>query len=80
MTIVVGKDMTTRNYVKSHVDINMKENTKLQSISIQNEEEYEELQKKRRHLPLVHKRDNIGRDIVCMKIVVLKSCLKRLEM
>jgi len=34
--------MTTRNYVKSHVDINLKENTKLQSISIENEGEYEE--------------------------------------
>jgi hypothetical protein len=30
MTIVVGKDMATRNYATSYVDINMKENTKVQ--------------------------------------------------
>jgi hypothetical protein len=47
MTIVVEKDMTTRNYVKSHVDINLKENTKLQSISIENEGEYEETSKEK---------------------------------
>jgi hypothetical protein len=28
MTIVVGKDMATRNYVKSYVDVNLKKNTK----------------------------------------------------
>jgi hypothetical protein len=42
MTIVVGKDMATGNYVKSYVNVNLKENTKEQSISIENEGEYEE--------------------------------------
>jgi hypothetical protein len=41
MTIVVGKDMTIKNYTKSYVDINLEENTKTQSISIENEGEYE---------------------------------------
>jgi hypothetical protein len=27
MTIVVGKDMATRNFAKSYVDINLEENT-----------------------------------------------------
>jgi len=45
MTIIVGKDMATRNYVKSDADINLKENTKVQSISIENETEYEETSK-----------------------------------
>ena len=82
MTIVVGKDMATRNYAKSYVDVNLKENTKEQSISIENEGEYEETskKKKRRHLALMHKRGNIGREIACMKMIMLKSCLKRLEM
>jgi len=47
MTTIVGKDMTTKNYVKSHVDINLKENTKLQSISIENEREYEKTSKEK---------------------------------
>jgi len=34
MTIVVGKDMATENYVKSYVDVNLEENTEDQSISI----------------------------------------------
>jgi len=42
MTIVVGKDMTTGNYTKSYVDVNLEENTEEQSISIENEGEYEE--------------------------------------
>ena len=78
MAIVVGKDMATRNYVKSYVDVNLEENTEEQSISMENEGEYEEREKK--HLPLVHKRGNIGREIACMKMMVLKSCLNRLEM
>jgi hypothetical protein len=41
MTIVVRKDMTTGNYVKSYIDINLKENTEVQFISIENENEYE---------------------------------------
>jgi hypothetical protein len=45
MTIVVGKDMTTGNYVKSYVDINLEENNEVQSISIENEREYEETSK-----------------------------------
>jgi hypothetical protein len=45
MTIVVEKDMATRNYVKSYADINLKENTEEQSISIENEGEYEETSK-----------------------------------
>ena len=81
MTIVVGKDMATRNYTKSYVDVNLEENTEEQSISIENEGEYEETsKKKRRHLALMHKRGNIGREIACMKMIVLKSYLKRLEM
>jgi len=35
------------------------------------------LQKEKRHLPLVHKRGNIGKEIAYMKMIVLKSCLKR---
>jgi hypothetical protein len=47
MTIVVGKDMTIRNYVKSYVDVNLEENTEEQSISIENEREYEETSKEK---------------------------------
>ena len=42
MTIVVGKDMTTGNYAKSYVDVNLEENTEEQLISIENEGEYKE--------------------------------------
>jgi len=45
MTIVVGKDMATGNYVKSYADVNLEENTQEQSISIENEGEYEETSK-----------------------------------
>jgi len=45
MTIVVGKDMATGNYAKSYADVNLEENTKEQSISIENEGEYEETSK-----------------------------------
>jgi len=45
MTIVVGKDMATRNYAKSYVDVNLEENTGEQSIAIENEGEYEETSK-----------------------------------
>jgi hypothetical protein len=80
MTIIVGKDMATGNYVKSYVDVNLEENTEDQLISIENEGEYEETSKrketssssaqKRQH----RKRNRIYEDDV------LKSCLKRLEM
>jgi len=42
MTIVVGKDMVTGNYAKSYADINLEENIEVQSISNENEGEYEE--------------------------------------
>ena len=42
MIIVVGKDMATGNYAKSYVDVNLEKNTEEQSISIENEGEYEE--------------------------------------
>ena len=45
ITIVVGKDMATGNYVKSYPDVNLEENTEEQSISIENEREYEEASK-----------------------------------
>ncbi|KAI5581868.1 hypothetical protein BDE02_07G046500 [Populus trichocarpa] len=45
MIIVVGKDMATGNYIKSYVDVNLEENTEEQSISIENEGEYEETSK-----------------------------------
>jgi hypothetical protein len=45
MIIVVEKDMTTGNYVKSYADINLKENTKIKFISIENEGGYEETSK-----------------------------------
>jgi len=45
MTIVVEKDMATGNYVKSFADINLEENIEVQSISIENEGEYEETSK-----------------------------------
>jgi len=45
MTIVVEKDMAIGNYAKSYADINLEENTKTQSISIENEGEYEETSK-----------------------------------
>jgi len=63
MTIVVRKDMSTGNYTKSYIDINLEENTQLQSISTENKNEYEKFFLKKRHLSLVHERDNIGREI-----------------
>jgi hypothetical protein len=45
MTIVVGKNMATKNYAKSYADINLEENTEVQSISIENEGKYEETSK-----------------------------------
>ena len=45
MTIVVGKNMATENYAKSYADINLEENTEVQSISIENEGKYEETSK-----------------------------------
>jgi hypothetical protein len=45
MTIVVGKDMKTKNYVKSYANINLEENTEMQSTSIENDGEYEEISK-----------------------------------
>ncbi|KAI9394704.1 hypothetical protein POPTR_005G130601v4 [Populus trichocarpa] len=45
MTIVVEKDMATGNYIKSFADINLEENIEVQSISIENEAEYEETSK-----------------------------------
>jgi hypothetical protein len=45
MTIIVGKDMATENYVKSYDDVNFEENIEKQSISIENEGEYEETSK-----------------------------------
>jgi len=45
ITIVVGKDMTTGNYAKSYADVNLKENTEDQSISIENEGAYEKTSK-----------------------------------
>jgi hypothetical protein len=47
MTIVVGKNMATENYVKSYADVNLEENTEEQSISIENEGEYEETSKEK---------------------------------
>jgi hypothetical protein len=41
MTIVVGKDMATGNYIKLYADVNLEENTEEQSILIENEGEYE---------------------------------------
>ena len=43
-------------------------------------ENMKKLQKVKRHLHLIPKRGNIRRDIERMKMIVLKSCLKRLEM
>jgi len=80
MTIVVGKDMATGNYVKSYVDVNLKENKMSNQFQLKMKGNMKKLQKEKRHLPLVHKKSNIGREIACMKIMVLKSCLKRLEM
>jgi len=45
MTIIVGKDMATGNYVKSYVDINLEENTQVQATSIENDGEYEKISK-----------------------------------
>jgi hypothetical protein len=45
MTIVVGKDMATGNYIKLYIDVNLEENTEEQSILIENEGEYEEISK-----------------------------------
>jgi hypothetical protein len=45
MTIVVGKDMKTKNYAKSYASINLEENTEMQSTSIENDGEYEEISK-----------------------------------
>ena len=47
MSIVVGKNMTTRNYAKLYVDVNLEENTDEQLISIENEGEYEETSKEK---------------------------------
>jgi hypothetical protein len=80
MIIFVGKDMATGNYVKSYADINLEEDTEMQSIQLKMKGDMKKLQKVKRHFPLVHKKGNIGREIECMKMMVLKSCLKRLEM
>ena len=45
MTIVVGKDMKTKNYAKSYASINLEENTEMQSTLIENDGEYEEISK-----------------------------------
>jgi len=45
ITIVVGKDMATGNYIKLYADVNLEENTEEQSILIENEGEYEEISK-----------------------------------
>ena len=45
MIIVVEKDMAAGNYAKLYTDINLKENTKIKFISIENEEGYEETSK-----------------------------------
>jgi hypothetical protein len=45
MKIVVGKDMATKNYAESYADVNLEENIEEQSISIENEGEYEETSK-----------------------------------
>ena len=45
ITNIIGKDMVTVNYTKLYVDINLEENTKVQYISIENKEEYEETSK-----------------------------------
>ena len=45
MTIVVGKDMATGNYVKSYADVNLEENIEEQSLSIENEGQYDETSK-----------------------------------
>ena len=45
MTIVIRKDMATENYAKSYDDVNFEENIEEQSISIENEGEYEETSK-----------------------------------
>ena len=47
MTIIVGKDMATGNYAKSYADVNLEENAEEQSISIENEGEYEETSKEK---------------------------------
>jgi len=70
MTIVVGKDMATRNYVKSYADVNLEKNTEEQSISIENEGEYEETSKgketsssstqKRQHRKINHMYEDDG--------------------
>ena len=47
MTIIVGRDMATRNYIKSYVDINLEENTEVQATSIENDGEYEKISKEK---------------------------------
>jgi hypothetical protein len=47
MTIVIRKDMATENYAKSYADVNFEENIEEQSISIENEGEYEETSKEK---------------------------------
>jgi len=80
MTIVVGKDMAIKNYAKSYADVNLEENTEEQSISIENKGEYEETSKgKETSSSSTQKRQHRKRN-ACMKMMVLKSCLNRLEM
>ena len=79
MTIVVEKDMAIRNYTKSYVNINLEKNTKIQSISIENKGEYEEtLKGKETSFSSAQKRQHRKR-IAYMKMMVLKSCLNKLE-
>jgi len=80
MIIVVGKDMATRNYAKSYADVNLEENTEEQWISIENEGEYEETSKGKETSFSSTQKRHIEREIACMKMMVLKSCLNRLEM
>jgi hypothetical protein len=80
MAIVVGKDMATGNYAKSLLMSTWKRTLKSNQFQLKMKGNMKKLLREKRHLPLVRKRGNIGREIACMKIMVLKSCLNRLEM
>jgi hypothetical protein len=80
MTIVVGKDMAIKKIPNHMLISTWKRTLKCNRFQLKMKGNMNKFQKQKRHLPLVHKRDNIEREIACMKMMVLKNCLKRLEM
>jgi len=80
MTIVVGKTWQPEIMPNHMLMSTWNRTLKSNQFQLKMKGNMKKLLREKRHLPLVHKRGNIEREIACMKIMVLKSCLKRLEM